>query len=146
MSSISTFCGFLEKKSTRLKNWNLRWFVLHNRRLLYFKDETLAKCQGELVIDSSFDVEVQKSEGGRTYVFCIKDTESDVLWWLSAPNMTLIESWMIGLLQAINGDMRKSENFDTGNSAETPLFQPLPGNALISVQDNMESMTSEKQT
>ena len=147
MSTSITFCGFLEKKSARFKKWNLRWFVLHNRRLLYFKDETLAKCQGEVAIENTTDVAVQQPEGGRKYIFSVLDTESDIVWWLSAPTMPLIESWMIGLLQTINGHMRKSENFETGkDSAQSPLLQPLPENAIISLTDKInEDMSTASQ-
>ena len=30
--------GYLEKRGQRRKNWKLRWFILLNRALYYFKD------------------------------------------------------------------------------------------------------------
>jgi hypothetical protein len=143
------YCGFLEKKSSSYSllssSWTLYWFVFAKGLLRYYSDETETKLIGEYCIDDSFIVQVlpqrrnswpdsDKSGPTREHLFEIKHNVNQTLMVLSCPNVATIESWIIALLQVINGTIRDSENFYTGLSRDgifSPIFQPLHDNPEI---------------
>jgi hypothetical protein len=152
---MNSYCGFLEKKSSSYSlslssPWSLYWFVLSKGVLRYYSDETETKLLGEYSIDDSFIVQVlpqrrtswpaESSENHhnsgmkREFRFEIKHHINQTLMILSCPNVVTIESWVIALLQLINGTIRDSENFYTGLSRDgifSPIFQPLHENPEI---------------
>jgi hypothetical protein len=111
--------GYLEKKSKYLKVWNKRWFVLEGGRLNRYSDETQSTLKGSFEVTPHTQVEACAPSDSRNYLFTVSNprSESDEVLELSAPDMLQLESWMLCLIQAINGEFSEEENFDAGRSS-----------------------------
>lgn len=134
--------GFLEKRSKRMKLWNVRWCVLADGELRTYIDESEAYQTGSYIITQSTIVEALPFEGEKKFIFAIHDPSQDYQKLiLNAYDAGDIERWMIGFIQASNGAFRDSENFDTGdgNGADDDIRISLRSSLGNLIDDHRDS-------
>lgn len=77
-----------------------------------FTDETESELLGSFIVNSSTAVTTLPPQPGRKYVFMISDPPSKISLILAAADFKEVESWMLCMIQIINGDYRDEENFE----------------------------------
>ena len=110
----TTRSGFLEKKSNILRQWHLRYFVLSERVLSSFADESQKVQTGRLEIDDATTIEaLPNEEPDRMNIFTVRNQRNET-FTMNASDAQDLEIWMISLIQSIYGEFAPSENFFSG--------------------------------
>ena len=136
-----SYCGFMLKKTqlTLINGWRLRWFELNceDCTLTYYDSETAKEPIGCYVITEHCTIEaIQDTTYPYTFKLDLPEKHSPFI--LAAPNMAIIEAWMLLLIQIQMGAIKPEENFRTGESqdaATSALSCPLTYNGGISLKD-----------
>jgi len=137
----NNYCGFLMKKMkmSMIKGWKLRWFELNCETctLTYYSSETAKEPIGQYSITHECVIEAnQEAAYPYTFRLALPDKKTDFI--LAAPNMSIIEAWMLLLIQIQMGAIKPEENFRTGESQDgmvSALSCPLKFNGSISLKD-----------
>uniref|UniRef100_A0A4W5KQ55 PH domain-containing protein n=1 Tax=Hucho hucho TaxID=62062 RepID=A0A4W5KQ55_9TELE len=59
--------GWLKRQRSIMRNWQLRWFVLHTEALYFYKDQDETKPQGCIILQGSqvSELSANQDEAGR---------------------------------------------------------------------------------
>lgn len=87
--------GFLTKQGGSIKTWKRRWFVLKNKKLVYFKSRTDVEATGIIELEAdSFVRDERDKDKKRRFMFSVgtsrrvffmhSDTEAEMKQWIDA--------------------------------------------------------------
>jgi len=103
---LDGFRGALHRKLPSNNTWKPRFFVLENKKLRGYKDSSLAKLIGDLVVNSDTTVyDMKGEEDGRTNFFYVKGSSDDVLY-LSADTPEEKAVWMEAIFDAVSNGFK----------------------------------------
>jgi hypothetical protein len=91
----------LEKCGQRMKTWTTRWFILTDKRITYYSDESYSNKKGERVLDIYSSVKQKPSEGNRTHLFALYTGLAEVELLMSAPSSSVASNWVDCITEAI---------------------------------------------
>ena len=90
--------GFLQKKGSKFKTWNKRWFHFDRskRSLIYYSDKTASKPRGGIYFQSIVDVYLDHMRNVKSPVpkltFCVKTY--DRTYYFVAPSPEAMRIWV----------------------------------------------------
>jgi hypothetical protein len=103
---LNGFRGPLYRKLQASNKWKPRFFVLENKKLLGYEDDSLTKLHGEFVVYSDTVVyDFAGEEDGRSNFFYVKG-QSDDVFYLSAQTAEEKASWMEAIFDCVNGGFK----------------------------------------
>ena len=130
--------GWLEKKGRFVKNWKVRWFVLHINILEYFEDESERVKKGDIDINLTTKVLIRD---GSTHLFKFGIQTGDRVLELSTQSDTERIKWMDSIhniVRALNNPDIRSSNNSTSSS--------IPSLTIIDtgLKDKVSKLLSKK--
>lgn len=95
--------GFLTKKGAKRKNWNLRWFILKDKYLIYFKDEkdfsSNKEPYGIVQLEECFVAPFPTKMFGFTIAYNNSEKRD---YFICAESNESVTSWMDAIRQCIH--------------------------------------------
>jgi hypothetical protein len=102
--------GYLDEKILGSGTFTGRYCVLENGSLLRYTDSDRAKLLHSSAITSTTRVETLSPQAGRTHVFAVMDSKSDLKLILSASTSEIMEMWTKAFAQASRSESAAAEN------------------------------------
>jgi len=95
-------CGWLKKRGNLVRNWQRRWFVLHDTELKYYKsDQPNQKEQGQITLDGcSVDI-APESKYNCKFCFELNSPHQSRVYVIVAENGTALQDWMNSIRRAM---------------------------------------------
>eukprot|EP00049_Salpingoeca_infusionum_P018213 m.356233 g.356233 ORF g.356233 m.356233 type:complete len:451 (-) comp17478_c0_seq1:397-1749(-) len=88
----SAYCGWLTKRGEVVKNWKLRWVVLHKGSLYYFKGNTAQAARGQFSLNGY--TASQEILSSKTHCFKLIKPGHKRVWIFSARSDKERDDWM----------------------------------------------------
>ena len=101
--------GTLFRKSAHLGQWSQRFYILRERKLLYFEaqptgDDIFARPLGVIFLDGC--TVASASTSSDPYLFVISNTARDFQYYLRAKNLVDLNSWIMAIEKELQESTR----------------------------------------
>jgi len=95
--------GFLTKQGHVIKNWQVRYFLIKEKELIYYVDQTMAKEKGRIILDTTVSAISENSIENHENCFSIH-TPSKV-FFLSSPSFKEKQNWINAIKYITKGEL-----------------------------------------